>query len=113
MAKNVVFLNALPLNIFPQTRFYLKVERVSVKTAISYMQSLFNQGYGIANYIRHPATVSLINRIFNLPLAPNNALYRYEHGDVLFVVSLKKPVRGAEVESLTADDLDIFIVELA
>ena len=63
------------------------------------------------SYIRHPATVELISRY--VPISnPNSGLYAWKPGDTIVVVTLRSPVRGAEVTELKEEDLDLRIVEV-
>ncbi len=56
-------------------------------------------------YIRHPATVKLLSRFLNVDLQPSSALYKWREGDDVWIVTLRRPVRGMEVEELSINDL--------
>ena len=103
-----VFLNALPLNALPRKPLVLKVAPVKPEV----LRQLADMMKPRASYIRHPATVKLLNKLFNLDLQVSNELYKYQKEDVLYVVTLKRPVRGAEVEDLTENDIEVFQVEV-
>jgi len=104
-----VFLNALPLTALNiDTVAILKIFKVnheSLKKVVPLMSSK-------ACFIRHPATVKLLNKLYGLDLKPSNELYSFKDGDIIHVVVLKKPVRGEEVEKLTENDIDIYQVKV-
>ena len=103
-----VFLNALPLNALPRKPLVLKVAPVKPEV----LRQLAPEMKPRVSYIRHPATIELLNKLFNLDLQVSNELYKYQKEDVLYVITLKKPVRGAEVENLTENDVLIYQVEV-
>jgi hypothetical protein len=103
----VVFLNALPLNAFPFSSFMLRTFKVTVdelKTIIA--------GKQIINYIRHPATISLLSSLLGINLTPNPGIYQYSQGDEIVVITLKTPQRGQEVQTISPSDLLIYRVEV-
>jgi len=105
-----IFLNALPLqalNITKPTKLLVTpVKPSSLKQLIPLMRGK------IENYIRHPATVQLINKLFGLDLQPSSQLYSYSSGDVIYVFTLKKPIRGKEIDHVSEDDVVIYRVEI-
>jgi len=66
----VVLLNALPLNAFPFSSFNLKVQNI----AIDELKALIT-GKTIVNFVRHPATVSLLSGIIGVDLTPTPGIY--------------------------------------
>lgn len=108
----VVFLPPVPLNAIPGQDILLIVKRRPLEEVKKTIDALVRQGARIECYIRHESTVRVLNQALGLDLKPSNALYRYQEGDVLIVVGLKKPVRGQEVADVTIDDLDIAIVSV-
>jgi len=106
--KRIVLLNALPLNAFSEPAFDLSVVRVTPQSFIEEIKNGMEKGVEVINYIRHPATVSLLNT-HGLNLVPSSGLYTYRNGDVLFIVTVKAPVRGTEMQ-VSLSDLDCFIV---
>jgi hypothetical protein len=106
--KRDILLNALPLNAIEGERFNLTVIRITPYYLIGSLKEDMEKGVEVVNYIRHPATVSLLNT-HGLNLVPSSGLYSYRAGDVLFIVTVKTPVRGQEVE-VKFEDLDCFIV---
>ena len=104
--ERVVFLNALPLNAFGDMEsFALNVARAELEELRK-----FSHHGNMVNYIRHPATVSLLRRyVANLP-EPAQGLYRYSAGDVLVVVTLKSPQRGAEAQQVSEQDVVVHVV---
>jgi hypothetical protein len=106
MARLVV-LNGMPLNAFNYDWFDLRVFKLSSVEALRDIANSFKE---IVSYVRHPATVELLSRVLGKELKPNAGLYTYRPGDVLAVVTLKRPLRGAEVTDLRPEDLDVAIV---
>jgi hypothetical protein len=106
--KRDVLLNALPLNAFQGERIELTVIRVTPYYFIGSLKEDKEKGVEVINYIRHPATVSLLNA-HGLDLVPSSGLYSYRAGDVLFIVTVKAPIRGTEMQ-VSLSDLDCFIV---
>ncbi len=102
----VVLLNGLPLSAIMESDVCaLEVKRVSVdelKTAVS---------KGAESYIRHPATVKVLNNL-GINIQPSKGIWKYKQGDLIYVITLKKPVRGEEVEDITIEDLDVFRVKV-
>ncbi len=103
-----VFLNSIALNMFNKPFFKLLVTKVK-HDVLKQLASMMNN---VECYIRHKATVELLNKEFGLKLEPSSDLYKYREGDVLFIVSLKKPIRGKELDNITLDDIDIWMVEV-
>ena len=105
-----VFLNALPLNALnitkPTKLIITPVKPNVLKQLVPLMEN------NIINYIRHPATVKLINKLLGLQLQPTSDLYQYREGDVLYIFTLKKPIRGTEISNLTENDIVIYQVEI-
>jgi len=104
-----VFLNALPLNALqinkPTKLVVTPVESKVLKQLVPEMKPR-------VSYIRHPGTIQLLNKLFGLDLKQSSELYRYQKGDVLYIITLKKPIRGQEINSVTEDDLLIYQVEV-
>jgi hypothetical protein len=63
---------------------------------------------GLENYIRHESTIRVLSKLLNVELKPNTGLYTYKDGDILIIVTLKKPPRGQEVE-VKSEDLEYFV----
>jgi|GEM_PF-3600049 len=102
-----VFLNGLPLNALPEKPIVLKVTPLTPEQ----LKEMVPKMKQIVSYVRHPATVRLLNGL-GLSLEASSGLYKYEKGDVIIVVSLRRPVRGAEIENVTINDLLIHKVEV-
>jgi hypothetical protein len=60
----------------------------------------------VENYIRHESTVKLLSTLSGKELKPSTELYKHDYLDILVVVTLKKPIRGQEVE-VTENDLEV------
>ena len=105
-----VFLNALPLGAIGHGSFRLYVIRVSLKEVASYLEM---RKLEVVHYIRHPATLGLLRKYVPLSPEPNAGLYKYSRGDVLFIVTLKNPTRGAEVAELTENDVEVYFVTVS
>jgi len=102
----VVFLNALPLNAIPKDTYYFDI--MCKRTSIEAIADIVRNSLKVENYIRHESTVKLLSKLLNVELKPSADLYTYRDGDVLAIVTLKKPQRGVEVEA-REEDLDYFM----
>jgi len=114
MTKRIVFLNALPLNAFPideGEEVLFSIAKESYVSLRGLIKDHARAGIPVECYIRHPSTVHVINKLFNLNLKPSSELYSYREGDKIIVVSLKKPIRGKEVE-VKPEDIEFYIVTL-
>jgi len=105
----VVLLNAFPINMldFETTSSYMvglnKMDLMRLKEVV--------EGKEVRCYIRHTATVEVLKKVLGIELTPSNEVYRYEEGDDIYVVTLKKPIRGQEV-SVSEDDLIVISVKI-
>ena len=114
MSERLVFLNAFPLNALPIQEgeeivvTIAKEDYVSIKGLV---KAYVEAGIPVECYIRHPSTVQVINKLFNLNLKPSNKLYRFRGSDKVIVVTLKKPIRGEEVE-VNPEDIEFYIIGL-
>jgi Domain of unknown function (DUF1874). len=104
-SRRVILLNALPVQAFKHTYFTITCKRTSLEA----VKDIVLSASVLENYIRHEATIRALNEAFNLSLTPNPGLYEYRDGDVLVIVTLKKPQRGVEAEQLTTSDLDFVL----
>jgi hypothetical protein len=105
--KRLVLLNAFPLSAFLMETFTATFERVPLSRLAEEAR-----GAEIANFIRHPATVECLSEVLGRELKPSAGLYTYRPGDIIYVVSLRQPQRGAEVVSIKVEELDIVRVEV-
>ena len=105
--SRLVFVPPLPLNAIKKSTFVMLVQRRSIEFIKILIDYAKEQKMPIECYIRHESTVKLLNEVLGLDLKPSNALYEYRDGDILVMVGLKKPVRGAEVTDVKLEDLDI------
>jgi len=107
----VVLLNALPLNAFPYDHFAIQVHRASFTLVKNVVYAVAR--VSVECFIRHEATVKLLEKVLGLELKPSSGLYQHQPDDIIFVITLKKPVRGAEVTELKEDDVEVFEVIVA
>jgi len=107
----VVVLNALPLNALPRRHIQLDVILVSISDLANWVQRRVAEGYEVEHYIRHPATIQALRSV-GIPLSEQNnmGLYTYSHGDVIVVASLRNPPHGQEVQQVSPQDLEMWIV---
>jgi hypothetical protein len=102
--NRAVLLNALPLNAIKYSEFTIKCVRAGVDT----VKFIVKRSSSLENYIRHESTVRTLSSLLNIELQPSSGLYTHEKGDVMVVVTLKKPIRGQEVE-VKPEDLEYII----
>jgi len=108
----IVILNALPLNAFPRApHLRLDILPVSISDLTQWVQRRVAEGWQVVHYIRHSATVETL-RTIGIPLnpQPNSGLYQYQYGDVLIVITLRNPPRGQEVQQVSPQDLESWVV---
>jgi len=110
--RHIVFLNAFPMSAFVgmQRVMFEAVHVDDLEMLAKWVREKVENGYEVANYVRHASTVEALRRL-GFPIAePNAGMYRYLPGDLLIVVILKNPVRdGREVE-VREGDLDVWVV---
>jgi len=82
---------------------------VCQRQCISDIVDLVKNNVQVENYIRHEGTVKLLNRYLPVELKASQQLYTFRPGDVMVIVSLKKPMRGVEVTDVKLEDLDLVL----
>jgi hypothetical protein len=105
----VVLLNALPLNAIKDAYYF---DILCKRTDIEAIADIVRHSLKVENYIRHESTVKLLSKLLNIDLKPSSDLYTYKKGDVLAIITLKKPIRGQEVE-VKEEDLDYFMCTIS
>jgi hypothetical protein len=108
--KRVILLNALPLNAIPPSIHSFDI--VCKRTTIEAIADIIKHSAEAENYIRHESTIKLLSKLLNIDLRPSSELYEYRDGDTLVIVTLKKPMRGQEVE-VKEGDLEYFVCTVA
>ncbi len=106
----LVLLNALPLNIFGLEEGEF-IELVIERVGVDELKKVVSEVSEVACFIRHRATIEILSRLLGIELKPSAELYRYRPSDKLAVITLRKPVRGQEVEDLSVEDLEIYLVK--
>jgi len=109
----IVFLPPFPANAVPFQTF----EAVFRRTTIERLKKLLSyycreKSCEFVSYIRHEATVRLLSEALGIQLKPSSDLYKYQSGDYIILVGLRKPQRGTEVSDIKTDDLDIMLVDI-
>jgi len=110
--RRIVFLNALPMSAFGgiQRVMFEAFHVDDLKSLAKWVREMVENGYEVANYVRHVSTVEALKR-FGFPIIePNAGVYRYEPGDVLIVAILKNPMRNGSEVAVKEGDLDIWVV---
>jgi len=107
----IVILNALPLNALPRAHLRVDILPVAISELAGWVQRRLQEGYEVVHFIRHPATIQAL-RVAGVPLQeqPNAGLYTYSHGDIIVVVTLRNPPRGQEVQQVSPQDLETWVV---
>jgi hypothetical protein len=111
--SRLIFLNALPLNAINLQHFCVDVRRVDAEFLRFLVREAKSINAEIISFIRHEATLNLINELFDLSLQTSSGLYEWREGDRIVVITLKKPVRGQEVSEVEPEDLEIFHVHIS
>ena len=106
-ARRVVILNALPLNAIQYRTFSIRCVRFANVSALRELEI----GKEVVNYVRHESTIKILSKLLDVELKPSASLYEYRDRDALVIVTLKKPIRGQEVEA-KEEDLECFVCEV-
>jgi hypothetical protein len=104
----LVLLNSFPVNAFSFAAFTARFEKSSF-TEMKFDELRCGE---IACFIRHPATVSLINQELGTKLEPSAGLYKYDTQDIIYIITLRTPERGKEATAVTASEVEIWKVEV-
>jgi hypothetical protein len=102
--NRAVLLNALPLNAIKYNEFTVKC----VRAPLDAIKFIVKHSSSLENYIRHESTIRLLNNVLGLDLKPSSGLYEHRPLDMMIVVSLKRPIRGQEVE-VKPEDLEYIL----
>jgi hypothetical protein len=101
MTIRIVLLNAFPVNAIQYELFTASFKLLTLDEFVRELVNHVVSKRTVVNYIRHESTLKLItNKLGNvkIDLKPSNELYRYSEDDIIYIISLKKPIRGQEVE---------------
>ncbi len=107
-SQRIVILNALPLNMFPSDwdRFTIKVIKATEKDLLHDI----TDAREVKCYIRHTATVQLLEKLLGLKLQQSSELYKYNPEDKVYIVTLKTPQRGQEATEISVNDIEIYMI---
>jgi hypothetical protein len=112
--ERVILLNNFPLNAFEKAFFnqYMTVQfkQVNAKEFSETINFFIKNSYKVENYIKYADIVMLINKIANLELQPNDGVYKYNAGDVVFIFATKKKADGDE---MSEEDVSIYKATVA
>jgi hypothetical protein len=113
MKDRIILLNALPLNSFLYFNFNASIRRIeNLEQLKKEIERLGGQEL-LVNFIRHPATIKLLQQKLGYNLTPVSVLYTYFPGDHIFVVTLSQwQERGKEKEQLEESDILIYEVKI-
>jgi hypothetical protein len=102
MVGRIVLLNALPLTAIPYDTATILVKQLSIERFKEEIRNLIEKGYEIVSYIRHKATVDLLE----------SELYKFSDNDLVYIVTLtpEKIQRGQEITDLKPGDLIYYYV---
>jgi Domain of unknown function (DUF1874). len=100
----LVLLNAFPINAFPFKEFTVSFKEVD----ISRLRKDVSNASVIKCFIRHPSTVEVLSKLLGIKLEPSSELYRYEEGDIIYIITLRTPERGKEVSEVRTEELLIY-----
>ena len=104
LQKQVIVLNALPVNAFAGKNATIRVMHCgNLDKIVDLVKAVINNNAAI-NYISHDSTAKALG------LTPNKGLYAYRDGDVLLIFTLNKPLRNTPDIQVTTSDLDVYLV---
>jgi hypothetical protein len=108
--KNVVLLNALPLNAF-SVPVNLRIIPINNNDALNVINTLKNNNANVKCYIGHPPTAKLLN---DLGLAVNctRAMWTFDNStDLIIAIVLKsRPATSGADITVTLNDLLFYII---
>jgi hypothetical protein len=112
MAGRIVLLNALPLTAIPYDTFTILVKQLSIERFKEEIRGFVEKGYEVISYIRHKATVDLLEKILNIKLNVSSELYKFSENDLVYIIILapEKIQRGQEITDLKPGDLIYYYV---
>jgi len=99
----LILLNALPLNAIQSECSTILCRKIQLSEVVELIMN-----YDVENYIRHESTVKLLAKLSGKDLKPSSELYKHEDRDILVIITLKRPIRGQEVE-VTEEDLEAYL----
>jgi len=106
MTDRVIILNGFPVSAMMrhanQATFYF--ERIPLGELRRRIEEAKREGVEVVSYIRHQATARLLG------VEPSSGNYEYKRGDVIYIIVLSTPQRGAEVTEVKEDDVEVFMV---
>jgi hypothetical protein len=112
--ERVILLNNFPINAFEKAFFnqYMTVQfkRIDAKEFSESINFFIKSNYKVENYIKYADIVMLINKLANLELQPNDGVYKYNAGDIVFIFATKKKADGDE---MTEEDVSIYKATVA
>jgi len=89
---------------FPE-RAVIEFRRLTLEETLRLLQ----EGNTVEHYIRHQATVQLLQSL-GIQLGTPGNVYIYRPGDVIIMAVLAAPQRGQEVTRLQPEDLVFYLV---
>jgi len=112
MVGRIVLLNALPLTAIPYDTSTILVKKLSMERFKEEIRDFIEKGYEVISYIRHKATVDLLEKMLNIKLNVSSELYKFSENDLVYVVTLapEKIQRGQEMTSIELKDLVFYYV---
>jgi len=106
MTDRIIILNGFPVSAMlkgaHQATFYF--ERIPFDEFMRRLEEAKREGIPVISYVRHPATARLVG------VEPSSGNYEYKRGDVIYIIVLSTPQRGAEVTEIKEDDVEVFMV---
>jgi len=109
--KRIVFISAIAgsmINTTPVLSVIIPITPDTLKQLVE------TKNVTILNFIRHPATLELLNNLLSLKLQPNSGEYTVNEGDLLVMVSLsqRNQTSNADVNVNNFNQLVIRVVPL-
>jgi len=117
--ERVILLFTFPVNAFEKAFFNkcmtVEFNKLEPEEFAQYLKFYAQKKAEIQNYIKYTEIVMLINKLAGLELQPNDDIYKYNAGDVVFVVTMKKKIifKKETIEEVSEDDLNFYKVTVA
>ena len=109
MRSRLVFLSTLPLGAIPFNHFCVETRRIDIELLKYIVKEAKFIDAEFISYIRHEATLNLLNKILDLNLGPSPGLYQWQPSDTIIIVSLKRGII-LDPHDVEPEDLEIFYV---
>lgn len=103
----IVLLNGIPVSELAERDItIIKLERLTPDEFKKEIEKRLGEGAQLESYIRHPATVEVLNKLINREIPVSAGIYKLDPRDTIYIVTLKTvPERGKEIKVTSPEEL--------